>query len=135
VVRDNVVRDEALRTQAEQAFEKRSMDKLSAAITDPGLRAQAKQLASGGISPGEFVKYMERSAPAMRGFDRYLKRYMSLTAEDMDRIGAERDRQVGEVMAELATGGAATEPGQPVERARRRNEEDEPSWEEGSWLE
>jgi hypothetical protein len=132
---DNVDRDDVSWTQAERLLQRRSMEKLSAAITDPGLRAQARQLASGAIAPAEFVKYMEQSAPAMRAFDRYLKRYMSLTAEDIDRIGAERERQVREVAAELQVGGAGAVPPQPVPRGRRRREEDEPPWEEGSWLE
>jgi hypothetical protein len=112
-----------LRVQAEQAFHRRSLRALSDAVVDPVLRSQAQRLACGEISASTFIRYMEHSAPAIRGFDRFLNQCMRLTPDELDQIAAKHEQQIAEIAAELA---ACTKPS--------RNDEDEESWEDTSWL-
>lgn len=111
--------------RAERTFHHRSLAKLADAIADPPLRAKAHGIASGAISAAEFLRHMENSAAGMRGFDRYLKRFMTLGPADLDRIAAQREQQISEIATELR-----------AEQAAARNAgHDEQSWEEQSWLE
>lgn len=109
------------RTQAEQLLQRQSLRELSAAVTDPILRAQAAQLADGRMSAAEFVRHMEQSPTAMRGLDRFVKHVVTLTPRQWDAIRAGRERHIDRITAELLA-----PPDHPAPA-----EEDEPQ----SWLE
>ena len=122
--------DEDVRARAEQAFQQRSLAKLADGITDPQLRTRARGVASGAISAAEFLRHMENSADAMRGFDRYLTRFMSWGPADLERIATQREQRIGEIAAELLAEQTGTRRAADVPI-----EQDDPSWEDQSWLE
>lgn len=128
------------RARAEQTFHQRSLAKLADAVTDPQMRAQAQHIASGSISAAEFLRHLENSAEGMRGFDRYLNRFMTLGPADMDRIAAQREQQIGEIATELLSEQAlARNAGHRADRPPRAGadhpEQDDSACEEPSWLE
>ena len=118
--------DEQVRARAEQAFHQRSLAELAAGIADPETRTLAQRIASGSISAAEFLRHLENSAAGMRGFDRYLTRFMTLDEADLERIATHREQRIGQIATELLS--EQTLAAVPAE-------EDDPSWEEQSWLE
>jgi len=136
--------NEQVWARAERTFHQRSLAKLADAVTDPHIRTQAQRIASGSISAPEFLHHLENSAAGMRGFDRYLKRLMTLGPADLDRISTQRERQIAEIATELRSertlARAVRDAGHGADRPPRRAkavppEQDDPSWEEQSWLE
>jgi hypothetical protein len=124
---------EELRARAERTLRQRSLDKLSASVTDTQLRSMAREFASGRMRADEFVRRTEQSAPAMRGLDRVMKHYMTLSPEDLAAAKAQRERNIDQVTAELTAVDQAARRPAPAPQARRQVEED--SWENKSWLE
>ncbi|HEX4725068.1 MAG TPA: hypothetical protein VH333_21325 [Pseudonocardiaceae bacterium] len=122
--------DEHVRARAEQAFQQQSLAKLADGITDPQVRTQAHGIASGAISAAEFLRHMENSAEGMRGFDRYLTRFMTLGPADLERIATQREQRIDEIAAELLAEQTVTR-----KTADVPIEQDDPSWEDQSWLE
>jgi hypothetical protein len=83
----------------------------------------------------EFVRQMEQSPALMRGLDRCVKHYMTLTPEELAAAKAQRDLQVDQITAELAAQDQAAQRPQRAPRVRRQAEEEDDSWEGRSWLE
>lgn len=135
--------DEHVRAQAEQTFHQRSLATLADGITDPQVRTQAQRIASGSISAAEFLRHMENSAAGMRGFDRYLTRFLTLGPADLERIATQREQQIGAIATELLSEQAHARPVRNTgHRANRPShalevpaEQDDRSSEEQSWLE
>ena len=121
------------RAQAERTLRQRSLEKLTAKVPDPNLRAMGRQLASGQMRADEFVRQMERSPALMRGFDRCIKHYATLTPEELAAAKADHDRQVDAVAAELSAVDRGAQ--RPRQAPRVRRETQEESWENRSWLE
>jgi hypothetical protein len=124
---------EELRARAERTLRQRSLDKLSASVTDPQLRSMALEFASGRMRADEFVRRMETSAPAMRGLDRVIKHYMTLSPEELAAAKAQHERNVDQLAVELIELDQAARRPTPVTTRRQVVEED--SWENNSWLE
>jgi hypothetical protein len=122
-----------LRARAERTIKQRSLEKLSASVTDPKLRTMAREFASGRLPADQFVRQMERSAPAMRGLDRCIKHYATLTPEELAAAKAQRDRDIDAMVAELTE--ADRVPQQPARAPRVVKRVEEESWENQSWLE
>ncbi len=132
--------DEQVWARAEQTFHQRSLAKLADAVTDRQVRTQAQRIASGSISAAEFLRHLENSAAGMRGFDRYLKRLMTLSPADLDRIATQRQQQIGEIATELLSEqtlvrNAGHGADQPPRADAVPPEQDDQSWEDQSWLE
>jgi hypothetical protein len=125
---------EELRDRAERTLRQRSLDKLSAAVADPHLRAMARDYASGRMRADEFVRRMEYSAPALRGLDRCVKHYMTLTPEELAAAKAQHQQNIDKVAAELAEVDQAARLSASAPRVRRPVVEED-SWENQSWLE
>lgn len=125
---------EELRARAERTLRQRSLDKLSASVTDPQLRSMAREFASGRMRADEFVRRMEQSAPAMRGLDRVMKHYMTLSPDDLAAAKAQHQRNINDVAAELTEADQAAHRPTPAPRPRRQVVEED-SWENKSWLE
>lgn len=124
---------EELRARAERTLRQRSLDKLSASVTDPQLRSMAREFASGRMRADEFVRQMEKSAPAMRGLDRVVKHYMTLSPEELAAAKAQHERNIDQLAVELTELDQAARRPTPVKTRRQVAEED--SWENNSWLE
>lgn len=119
--------------EAERVLQQRALDRLSTAITDPTMRMMTQQFASGQLSARDIVAHLEHSPQAMRGFDRCIARFMRLSPEEREAMRAEHERQVAGISTELA---AARKDPPTARRAPRprRAEDEEASWEDGSWL-
>jgi hypothetical protein len=117
--------DDEPMARAERAFQRRALHTLADRITDPALRERALALADGQLSAEQFVRDMARSAPAMRGFDRYLTRLAALTPAELEEIRVRRAERIDEIVAKFT----ATTPALPDPDA-------EQPWEDNdSWLE
>jgi hypothetical protein len=129
--------DGQLRARAQETLRQRTLRSSSEAIADPALRTQAQQFADGRMSAGEFVRYMDRSASAMRGLNRFVDGVTRLTPDELDGIGVAYARQVDQVASELAERDAEGSVSRRCAANRRdQPEEDEESWgEPESWLE
>ncbi|HEX3778726.1 MAG TPA: hypothetical protein VHX38_03600 [Pseudonocardiaceae bacterium] len=125
---------EELGVRAELTLRQRSLDKLSASVTDPQLRSMAREFASGRMRADEFVRRTEQSAPAMRGLDRVIKHYMTLSPEDLAAAKNQHQRNIDQVAAELTEVDQAARRTAPAPRVRRPVGEED-SWENKSWLE
>lgn len=125
---------EEVRARAERTLRQRSLDRLSASVTDPQLRSMARECASGRMRADEFVRRMEQSAPAMRGLDRVIKHYMTLSPEELAAAKAQHERNIDQVAAELAAVDQAARRPTPAPQVRRQVAEED-SWESKSWLE
>lgn len=123
-----------LRARAERTIRQRSLDKLSANVTDPQLRSMAREFASGRMRADEFVRRMEQSAPAMRGLDRVVKHYATLSPEELAAAKAQHERNIDQVVTELTDADHAARHPTPAAPVRRRVAEED-SWENRSWLE
>jgi hypothetical protein len=120
---------EEVRARAERTLRQRSLDKLSASVADPQLRSMAREFASGRMRADEFVRRMEQSAPAMRGLDRVIKHYMTLSPEELAVGKTQYERTIDQVAVDQAASRPA-----PAPRVRRQVVEED-SWESKSWLE
>lgn len=123
-----------LRARAERTIRQRSLDKLSASVADPNLRTMAREFATGRMRADEFVRRMERSAPAMRGLDRCIKHYLTLTPAELAAAKAQHEQNIDTVAAELAELDHGLPRPIPAPRVRRPVVEED-SWESQSWLE
>jgi hypothetical protein len=123
-----------LRARAERTLRQRSLDKLSASVADPSLRTMAREFASGKMRADEFVRRMQGSAAAVRGLDRCIKHYMTLTPEELAAAKAQHEQNIDKIAAELAEVDQAAVRPTRAPRVRRPVAE-EGSWEDKSWLE
>jgi hypothetical protein len=125
---------EELRARAERTLRQRSLDKLSASVADPSLKAMAREFASGRMRADEFVRRMQGSAAAVRGLDRCINHYMTLTPEELAAAKAQHEQDIDKIAAELAEANRAAVRPAPAPRLRRPVAEED-SWENNSWLE
>jgi hypothetical protein len=121
-----------LRTRAERAYDQRSLERLSAGISDPGMKDLTRQYASGQVSAAQILQQVEQSPAAMRKLEQRLRRYAEMPHDEIAALGAQRAQEISKIEAELV---AMDQAASRSRRSPRQHvaDEEEPSWEDRKW--
>lgn len=122
-----------LRARAERTYDQRSVERLSAGITDPGLKDLTRRFASGQVPAAQILRHVEQSPAAMHRLEQRLKRYAEMPHDELAALEAQRVREISKIEAELtAMDHAASHARQSLRR--RVQEQDDPPWEDQPWM-